>query len=98
LFAKIYWLSLPEGNLSAGVEAEIRDLLVTAFPKFADFFSRASYRVSVTTCAFAEEITNAAIASAIALYDNMPLLLDELGRQNESLHCAAQQSRQHPAQ
>jgi nodulation protein A len=38
---------LPEGNLSASVEAEIRELLVTAFPEFADFFSRSSYRGSV---------------------------------------------------
>jgi hypothetical protein len=26
--AKVDWLALPEGNLSLGVEAEIRDLLV----------------------------------------------------------------------
>jgi GNAT superfamily N-acetyltransferase len=45
--AKVDWLALPEGKLSAGVEAEIRDLLVTAFPEFADFFSRSSYRGSV---------------------------------------------------
>jgi len=38
---------LPEGKLSAGVEAEIRDLRVTAFPEFADFISRSSYRGSV---------------------------------------------------
>jgi nodulation protein A len=44
---KIDWLALPEGNLSSAVEAEIRDLLVAAFPEFADFFSRASYRGSV---------------------------------------------------
>jgi len=45
--AKVDWLALPEGNLSSAVDAEIRDLLVTAFPEFADFFSRSSYRGSV---------------------------------------------------
>jgi nodulation protein A len=45
--AKVDWLALPEVNLPLGVEAEIRDLLVTAFPEFADLFSRSSYRGSV---------------------------------------------------
>jgi GNAT superfamily N-acetyltransferase len=44
---KVDWLALAEGNLSPALEAEIRDLLVTAFPEFADFFSRSSYRGSV---------------------------------------------------
>jgi nodulation protein A len=41
------WSFFPESQMSAGLESEARELLVTAFPGYAEFFRTTSFRGSI---------------------------------------------------
>ena len=43
----LHWSFLPECDMTTGLEAEARELLVLAFPNHADFFRKTSFRGSV---------------------------------------------------